>query len=45
VGVDEMTQFDQVIPVTLDCVGRDLSGAHSTTTTVSPALTESPAAT
>ena len=41
--VDEVTERDQLVTVALDGAGGDLACAHSTTTTVSPALTESPA--
>ena len=40
--VDEVAECDQLVTVALDGAGGDLSCAHSTTTTVSPALTESP---
>ena len=43
--VHEVTQGNQVIAVSLDRAGGGLASAHSTTTTVSPALTESPAVT
>jgi hypothetical protein len=43
--VHEVTESDQLVPVALDGAGGNLSSAHSTTTTVSPALTESPAVT
>ena len=43
VRVDEVAECDQLVAVALDGAGGDFARAHSTTTTVSPALTESPA--
>jgi hypothetical protein len=45
VGVDEVTQFEQVSRGELLMALAALRGAHSITATTSPALTESPVAT